>query len=85
MGKDGIRLACRGGLASVMVGNGGDISLYAEDTLLIQASNNVDLTSETEMEFSAENTAVVACAMGGCLQMHPGGVLMLQGTEVKVD
>lgn len=37
------------------------------------------------MEFSAENTAVVACAMGGCLQMHPGGVLMLQGTEVKVD
>lgn len=85
MGKDGIRLACRGGLASVMVGNGGDISLYAEDTLLIQASNNVELTSETEMEFSAENTAVVACAMGGCLQMHPGGVLMLQGTEVKVD
>ena len=83
MGKDGIRLACRGGLASVMVGNGGDISLYAEDTLLIQASNNVELTSETEMEFSAENTAVVA--MGGCLQMHPGGVLMLQGTEVKVD
>ncbi|KSV58607.1 contractile injection system protein, VgrG/Pvc8 family [Acetivibrio ethanolgignens] len=85
MGKDGIKLACQGGSASVMIGNGGDISLYAEDTLLIQASNNVELTSETEMEFSAENTAVVACAMGGCLQMHPGGVLMLQGTEVKVD
>ncbi len=52
---------------------------------MIQASNNVELSSETEMEFSAENTAVVACAMGGCLQMQPGGLLTIQGTEVKVD
>ncbi|MCI9601525.1 MAG: hypothetical protein HFI17_13635 [Lachnospiraceae bacterium] len=85
MGKDGITLACRGGAASVVIGNGGDISLYAADTLMIQASNNVELSSETEMEFSAENTAVVACAMGGCLQMQPGGLLTIQGTEVKVD
>lgn len=85
MGKDGITLACRGGAASVLIGNGGDISLYAADTLMIQASNNVELSSETEMEFSAENTAVVACAMGGCLQMQPGGLLTIQGTEVKVD
>lgn len=85
MGKDGITLSCRGGAASVVIGAGGDISLYAEDTLLVQASNQVEVTSETEMEFSAANTAVVACAMGGCLQMRPDGMLMLQGTEVNVD
>lgn len=85
LGKDGIILTCQGGSASVTIGNNGDVSLHANDTLMIQASNNVELLSETEMKFLAENTAVVACAMGGCLQMQPGGLLVLQGTEVKVD
>ena len=52
---------------------------------MIRASNNVELIAETEMELSAEYIAVVACAKGGSLQMQNGGLLMIQGTEVKVD
>ena len=85
MGADGIMLACKGGAASVTIGNSGDISLYAQDTLLIQASDTVELVAETEMEFLAQDTAVVACAMGGCLQMQQNGNLLVQGTEVKID
>ena len=85
LGADGITLSCSGGTAKAVIGNGGDISLYAEDTLMIRESNNVVLTAETEMDLSAEDIAVVACAKGGSLQMQNGGLLMIQGTEVKVD
>lgn len=85
MGEDGVTLSCNGGAASVTMGNGGDVTLYAADTLLVQATNNVELTAETEIAFSAAQAAVVSCAKGASIQMQPGGMLSVQGTEVKVD
>lgn len=85
MGEDGVTLSCNGGTASVTMGNGGDVSLYAANTLLVQADNNVELTAETEIDFSAAETAVISCAKGGSIQMQPGGMLLVQGSEVKVD
>lgn len=85
MGEDGVTLSCSGGTASVTMGNGGEVSLYAADTLLVQAANNVELSAETEIDFSAVQTAVVSCAKGGSIQMQKEGILSVQGTEVKVD
>lgn len=85
MGEDGVTLSCNGKTASVTMGNGGDVTLYAADTLLVQASNNIELTAETQINLSAAQAAVVACAKGGSIQMQPGGMLQVQGTEVKID
>ncbi len=84
MGEEGMTLSC-GGASSVVVGNGGDISLYAANTLLVEASNNIELECEMELELLAAQTAVVACTQGGSIQMQPGGLLLVQGTEVKID
>lgn len=85
MAGDGVTLSCSGGAASVTIGSGGNIALYAANTLMVNATNNVSLESETEMSLLASQTAVVACAAGGKLQMMEGGILNVQGTEVKVD
>ena len=85
MAEDGVSLSCSGGSASVTIGNEGDITLYAANTLMIQATNDVELSAETELSLEAAQTAVVNCAMGGTIQMQPGGLLLIQGTEVKVD
>lgn len=85
MGEDGITISCNGGNASVTMGNGGDVSIYASDTLLVQATNNVEFEAEAEMAFSAAQTVVLSCAKGGSIQMQPQGMLSVQGTEVKID
>ncbi len=85
MGEDGVTISCNGGTASVTMGNGGDVTLYAADTLLVRATNNVELTAETDINLSAAQAAVVSCAKGGSIQMQQGGMLQVQGTEVKID
>lgn len=85
MGEDGMTLSCNGGIASVFVGNSGDISLYAAKTLSVEASNTITMDSEMELELFAEKTAVVSCVKGGCIQMQPEGVLLVQGTQVHID
>lgn len=85
MGEDGVTISCNSGTASVTMGNGGNVILYAANTLLVQASNNVELTAETDINLSAAQAAVLSCTKGGNIQMQPGGMLLVQGTEVKVD
>ena len=85
MGEDGVTISCNGGTASVTMGNGGDVSIYAADTLLVQAANNIEIAAETEIALSAAQTVVLSCAKGGSIQMQPEGMLSVQGTEVKID
>lgn len=85
LAKDGIFLTCGRGTASVRIGNGGDITLSARDTVYISAENNLEITAEEAILLQAQEQAVAACLKGGTIQMPPDGNLYIQGTEVKVD
>lgn len=85
MGEDGICLKCKGGAASLTIGNDGKIAIQAQKQISIIAENDIDITSETDMVFHGAQNVAIVCTEGGKLVLSDDGNLYLSGTEVLVD
>jgi len=84
MGEDGINLTCRGG-ASLKIGNDGSIALAAQKQVNINAENNIEITSETDMIFHGSQVVALTCTQGAQIVLSEEGNLHIKGTEVFVD
>lgn len=85
MGEDGINLQCKGGAASLKIGNDGSIALKAIGNVGINAENNVTITAETDIVLHGSEQVVLSSTMGGQVALNNDGNLYIQAVEVFVD
>lgn len=85
LGEDGVCLKCKGGAASLIIGNDGKVAIEAQKKISISAENNIDITSETDMVFHGSENVAILCTQGGQVILGDDGNLHIRGTEVLVD